>query len=181
MNEPSLLDQLSSRFGDQLVATEVAAIDPWIEVTGGGLVDVCQYLKEDPQWQLDLLNCITAVDYLHTDPKKAAKADWEPHLEVVYHLSSTKTKQTLVLKVKLPRWLGEGEGDDQSQQLPEISSVSSVWRTADWHEREVYDLSGVLFTGHPDLRRILCPEDWVGHPLRKDYEMPLEYHGIRNR
>ena len=105
MNEPSLLDQLSSRFGDQLVATEVAAIDPWIEVTGGGLVDVCQYLKEDPQWQLDLLNCITAVDYLHTDPKKAAKADWEPHLEVVYHLSSTKTKQTLVLKVKLPRWL----------------------------------------------------------------------------
>jgi NADH-quinone oxidoreductase subunit C len=179
MNEPSLLDQLNSRFGDQLVAIEVKVIDPWIEVTTGGLVDVCQYLKEDPQWQLDLLNCITAVDYLHTDPKKAAKVDWEPHLEVVYHLSSTKTKQTLVLKVTLPRWLGEG--DDQPQQLPEIPSVSSIWRTANWHEREVYDLSGVLFTGHPDLRRILCPEDWVGHPLRKDYEMPLEYHGIRNR
>lgn len=179
MNEPSLLDQLNSRFGDQLVTIEVNVIDPWIEVTTGGLVDVCQYLKEDPQWQLDLLNCITAVDYLHTDPKKAAKVDWEPHLEVVYHLSSTKTKQTLVLKVTLPRWLGEG--DDQPQQLPEIPSVSSIWRTANWHEREVYDLSGVLFTGHPDLRRILCPEDWVGHPLRKDYEMPLEYHGIRNR
>jgi NADH-quinone oxidoreductase subunit C len=56
-----------------------------------------------------------------------------------------------------------------------------VWRTADWHEREVYDLSGVNFTGHPDLRRILCPEDWVGHPLRKDYEMPLDYHGIRGK
>ena len=59
--------------------------------------------------------------------------------------------------------------------------VTSLWGTADWHEREVYDLSGVYFTGHPNLRRILCPEDWVGHPLRKDYEMPLEYHGIRGR
>ena len=181
MNEPSLLDQLSNRFGDHLVATEMEAIDPWIEVNAEGLVDVCQYLKNDAQWQLDLLNCITAVDYLHTDPKKAAKVDWEPHLELVYHLSSTKTKQTLVLKVKSARWANEGDENAQEQQLPEIPSVSSIWRTADWHEREVYDLSGVLFTGHPDLRRILCPEDWVGYPLRKDYEMPLDYHGIRNR
>ena len=66
-------------------------------------------------------------------------------------------------------------------RLPEVASLAGVWRTADWHEREVYDLSGVSFTGHPDLRRILCPEDWVGHPLRKDYEMPLEYHGIRGK
>ena len=63
MNEPSLLDQLNSRFGDQLVTIETEAIDPWIEVTADSLVDICQYLKEDPQWQLDLLNCITAVDY----------------------------------------------------------------------------------------------------------------------
>jgi NADH-quinone oxidoreductase subunit C len=81
-----------------------------------------------------------------------------------------------VLKVNLPRWSGDVAG-----HLPELPSVTAVWRTADWHEREVYDLSGVLFTGHPDLRRILCPEDWVGHPLRKDYEMPMEYHGIRAR
>ena len=60
-------------------------------------------------------------------------------------------------------------------------SVSGVWPTADWHERETYDLVGVRFTGHPNLVRILCPEDWVGHPLRKDYEMPLEYHGIRGK
>ena len=97
-------------------------------------------------------------------------------MEVVYHLSSTVKKHTLVLKVMLPRWK-----DDQPGQLPEVPSVADVWRTADWHEREVFDLSGVRFTGHPDLRRILCPEDWVGHALRKDYEMPLEYHGIRGR
>ena len=65
--------------------------------------------------------------------------------------------------------------------LPEVPSVTGVWRTADWHEREVFDLSGVNFIGHPRLNRILCPEDWEGYPLRKDYEMPLEYHGMRGR
>ena len=81
-----------------------------------------------------------------------------------------------MLKTQLPRWQGDVAG-----QLPDLPSVVGVWRTADWHEREVYDLSGVNFTGHPDLRRILCPEDWEGYPLRKDYQMPLEYHGIRGR
>jgi len=76
----------------------------------------------------------------------------------------------------LPRWRGEVPG-----QLPQVPTVSHVWRTAEWHEREVYDLSGIEFVGHPDMRRILCPEDWVGHPLRKDYQMPEEYHGIRAR
>ena len=123
-----------------------------------------------------MCNCITAVDYLHTDPKKAAKAGWEPHIEVVYHISSIAKKHTLVVKTKVPRWK-----DDEEGELPEVPSVTGVWRTADWHEREVFDLSGVMFTGHPDLRRILCPEDWDGYPLRKDYEMPLEYHGIRGR
>ena len=65
--------------------------------------------------------------------------------------------------------------------MPEVPSVTGLWKGAIWHEREVYDLSGVWFTGHPELRRILLSEDWVGHPLRKDYEFPLEYHGIRGR
>ena len=129
-----------------------------------------------------MLNCITVVDYFEPDPKKAAKAGWDPHLEVVYHLSSTVKKTvngscfTVVLKVITPRWKGDQEGE-----LPEVPSVTGIWRTADWHERETFDLSGVRFTGHPDLRRILCPEDWEGYPLRKDYEMPMEYHGIRGR
>ena len=133
-------------------------------------------LKDEPSLAFDMLNCITAVDYCEPDPKKAKKVDWEPHLEVVYHLSSTTRKHTLVLKVMLPRWKNDQEGE-----LPEVPTVSGIWSTADWHEREVYDLSGVHFVGHPNLRRILCPEDWVGYPLRKDYEMPLDYHGIRGR
>jgi NADH-quinone oxidoreductase subunit C len=170
------LDQLSTKFPDGIVGHEMNSLDPWVEVTAEALPRICRFLKDDKSAQMNFLNCITAVDYCEPDPKKAAKVKWEPHIEIVYHLSSTVKKHTMVLKVKLPRWKNETEG-----QLPEIPSVASIWRTADWHEREVFDLSGIQFVGHPDLRRILCPEDWVGYPLRKDYEMPLEYHGIRGR
>ena len=176
MPGPSLIEQLKSKFGEKITGANLANIDPWIEVAPNGLLQVCHYLRNDPDLAFDYLNCITGVDYLHTDEKKAAKAEWQPHTEVVYHLFSMKHKHSLVLKVLLPRWKNDRVGE-----LPEMPSVSGIWRTADWHEREVYDLNGVNFTGHPNLRRILCPEDWVGHPLRKDYEMPLEYHGIRGR
>ena len=76
----------------------------------------------------------------------------------------------------LPRWKDGNEGE-----LPEIPTVTGVWKIADWHERETFDLVGINFVGHPNLVRILCAEDWVGHPLRKDYEFPLEYHGMRGK
>ncbi len=125
----------------------------------------------------DLLNNISGVDYLEPEAKKLAKAGFEPHLELVYHFSKfTEPGVRLTLKVMLPRWK-----DDVVGELPEVPSVAHIWRTADWHEREVYDLVGIRFTGHPDLRRILMNDDWHGHPLRKDYEFPLEYHDIRCR
>jgi NADH-quinone oxidoreductase subunit C len=170
------LDRLKSRFGEKITGSNLEALDPWIEVSPDGLVEVCRYLKTDPDLRFDMLCDLTAVDYCEPDPKKAAKVTWQQHLEVVYHLWSVRNKVSLVVKVILPRWK-----NDEPGELPEVPTVSDVWRTADWHERECYDLLGVRFTGHPNLRRILCPEDWVGHPLRKDYEMPLEYHGIRNR
>lgn len=171
-----MLDRLQKKFGSKIIAIKRDAIDPWIEVAPEALVEVCQFLKMDADARFNLLNCITAVDYFEPDPKKAAKAGFSPHLELVYHLTSISKKHAIVVKVKLPRWKA-----DQPGNLPEVPSVSGVWRTADWHEREVFDLSGIWFNGHPSLRRILCPEDWEGHPLRKDYEMPLEYHGIRGR
>jgi len=176
MSGQDLLSRLKQKLGDKITGSNLQAIDPWIEVAPSGLVEVCRFLRDDATLQFNFLNCITVVDYLEKDPKKAAKVDFAPHLEVLYHLSSIPKKHTLVLKVMLPRWK-----DDIPGQLPELPTVNEVWRTADWHEREVYDLSGVLFIGHPDMRRILCPEDWDGYPLRKDYEMPLEYHGIRGR
>ena len=176
MSRPSLLDQLKAKFGELIAGAKPDAIDPWVEVAPEGLIEVCRFLQTDPEMQMNMLNCITGVDYLQTDPKKAAKTEWSPHLQVIYHLSSTVLNHRIVLKVRLPRWRDGVEG-----QLPELPTVSGIWRTADWHEREVFDLVGVFFVGHPDLRRILCPEDWAGHPLRKDYQMPLEYHGIRGR
>lgn len=175
-NGQAFLDQLKKKFGAGITGANLEAIDPWIEVSPDALVDVCTYLRDDAALQFNFLNCISGVDYFEPDAKKAAKVTWQPHTEVVYHLWSLPNKMSLVLKVILPRWK-----DDVAGQLPEVPTISGVWATADWHEREVFDLSGVNFVGHPDLRRILCPEDWLGHPLRKDYEMPLEYHGIRGR
>ena len=166
---------LEQQFPGRLKKT-LEGLDPFVVVQPDDLVAVCRFLRDDPRLHFDLLNCISGVDYLETDAKKVAKAGFEPHTEVVYHLSSFVHRHRFTLKLLLPRWK-----DNQTGQLPEVPSVAHVWPTADWHEREVYDLSGVWFTGHPDLTRILLSEDWEGYPLRKDYEFPLEYHGIRCR
>ena len=176
MSGQVFVDQLRAKFGDAIAGSNFENLDPWIEVTPEGLVDVCQHLHDEPTLAFDYLNCISGVDYFSDDAKKLDKLGWEPHVEVVYHLFSMTHKHSLVLKIKLPRWKNDIPGE-----LPEVPSVAHIWATADWHEREVYDLSGIYFTDHPNLRRILCPEDWEGYPLRKDYEMPLEYHGIRGR
>jgi NADH-quinone oxidoreductase subunit C len=176
MSGQAFVDRLKKKFGAKITSSDLTALDPWIEIAPEGLVEVATFLRDEADLRFDMLNCVTCVDYLEVDPKKAAKVAWQPHLELVYHLWSVPHKRSLVLKVMLPRWRGDIPG-----QLPEVDSVAAVWPTADWHEREVYDLSGIDFVGHPNLRRILCPEDWVGHPLRKDYEMPLEYHGIRGK
>jgi NADH-quinone oxidoreductase subunit C len=168
-----LLDQ---QFGDKIKAKKLDALDPFVTVDAADLPDVCRFLRDDPRLSFTLLNCVSGVDYFEPDAKKAPKAGFEPHLEVVYHLQSFAHRHRFVLKVMLPRWK-----DGKPGQLPEVPSVTSIWRAADWHEREVYDLCGVWFTGHPELRRILLADDWQGYPLRKDYEFPLEYHGIRGR
>ena len=174
METSAILEKLQQQFEAEIVTSDLEALDPWIEVTPVGLVDVCRALRDEPDLRFNMLHCISGVDYFEPDPKKAAKVDWEPHIELLYHLSSLEHKHRLVLKVSMPRWRDDAEG-----RLPEVPTVSHLWSTANWHEREVYDLSGIHFTGHPDLQRILLPRDWEGHPLRKDYQQPAEYRGIR--
>lgn len=176
MNAADIITYLETKFGPKIKAKKLDAIDPFVVVEPADLLEVMQFLRDEPALRFDILNCISGVDYLEMDPKKAPKAGFEPHFEVVYHLQSFPHRHRFVVKLMLPRWQGNQPG-----KLPEVPSVVALWGTADWHEREVYDLSGVWFAGHPDLRRILLADDWEGHPLRKDYEFPLEYHGIRGR
>jgi NADH-quinone oxidoreductase subunit C len=105
-----------------------------------------KWLKESPELNFDFLFCITCVD-------------WRTHLSMVYHLTSTIFLHTLIVKIKV---------DDRNN--PEVPSVAHRWRTAEFHEREAYDLFGMKFSNHPDLRRIFLTDDWQGWPLRKDYE-----------
>jgi NADH-quinone oxidoreductase subunit C len=119
-------------------------------VPGEKLVAVCGYLREEPGLRFNFLSDLTAMDRFPLDPR----------FELNYHLLSIPMRQAMRLRVRL-------EGGN-----PQVDTVTTVWPTAEWHEREVFDLFGVRFAGHPDLRRILMPEDWEGHPLRKDY--PVE-------
>jgi NADH-quinone oxidoreductase subunit C len=176
MTPTEIHQKLTAKFGDKITGANLETLDPWIEVAPAAIADVARFLKTDEDLSLDALNNLCGVDYCEPDPKKAAKFGHEPHVEVVYHLYSYRHRHGIVIKVKLPRWK-----NNQTGQLPDLPTVSDVWAIADWHEREAFDLVGINFTGHRDLRRILCTEDWVGHPLRKDYEFPLEYHGIRGK
>ncbi len=176
MTSADIIALCEKEFGPKIKAKNLTVADPFVVIDPADLLAFCRFLKSNETLQFDLLNCISGVDYLEPDPKKAPKAGFDPHLEVVYHLSSFQRKHRFVFKLILPRWK-----DNKPGELPEVPSVTSVWRAADWHEREVYDLCGVWFTGHPNMTRILLADDWVGYPLRKDYEYPLEYHGIRGR
>jgi len=115
---------------------------------------VCSFLKSDSEMVFKSLMSLSGVDHD------------EEHLRVVYHLYSIEKDHKITLDVIVPK------------SDPKVPTVANVWRTADWHEREAFDLIGVVFDGHPDMRRILLPDDWEGHPLRKDYETPEMYNGI---
>jgi len=119
------------------------------------IVDVCQFLKETEGLEYNFLSDITAVDYYPDEPRFA----------VCYHLYSMLYNRRLRLKVPL-------SGDN-----PHVPSIVSVWKSADWEEREAYDMMGIVFDGHPALRRILMPDDWEGYPQRKDY--PLGYEQVQ--
>ena len=127
------------------------------------LLEAMRVLYEHEELYFDQLACLTALD-------NGPAAEGEGTVEVIYHLCSIPYGHQLALRVQVPR------GNDVTPA--EVPSVAHLWRTADWHEREAYDMVGIRFSGHPDLRRIMLPEDWQGHPLRKDYQEQEKYHGI---
>jgi NADH-quinone oxidoreductase subunit C len=158
MEMAKIHERLTARFGERVLSAELGAKNPWFLVETGAIREVCRFLRDEPDIRCDVLSNLSGVDY---------KDDGT--IEMVYHLYSYPERHLIVLKVRADR------------NDPVVPSVEPVWKAANWLEREIYDLLGVNFTDHPDLRRLLMPEDWVGHPLRKDFVEPDEYHGISTR
>ncbi|MBM3984126.1 MAG: NADH-quinone oxidoreductase subunit C [Planctomycetes bacterium] len=161
MKEAELHARLAASGLTGIGALDTSARDPFVTVEAGALVAALTFLRDDPECRMEMLHNVTAVE----------RAD---AMEVVYHVCSLARHHTLTVKVRLPR----PAGGTHDTWIPEVPSVAGVWAAADWHEREQWDLLGVRFTGHPDLRRILLPAEWIGHPLRKDYVYPGEHGGI---
>jgi NADH-quinone oxidoreductase subunit C len=157
MDAKAIGERLSARFGERITATNLEAASPFAVVAADAIVEVAGFCKSDPDLALDNLMCLSGVDY----PKETP-----PRMEVVYHLLSYTHGHTFALKVHLPR------------ENPTVATVEGIWGVANWHEREAYDMFGIVFTGHSDLRRILLPDDWVGFPLRKDWVDPDFYNGM---
>lgn len=143
-----LYPRIQERFGDAVKLVEQFA-DDVIEVNNDALLELGFYLRDEDDLDFDFCHCISGVD----DGDKGTYSS-------VLHLTSFSKKHWIVLSASAPK------------EKPEIPSLCSVWAAAEWHEREAYDLMGIVYTEHPDLRRILCAEEWQGHPLRKDYEIP---------
>ncbi|QCR24207.1 NADH-quinone oxidoreductase subunit C [Pontibacter sp. SGAir0037] len=154
---------ITEQFGqDVIVAENTNNLQPYLVLQAERLPEVCLELHDNEQTYFDFLSCITGLD---NGPAAGT-------MEVIYNLYSIPYDHHLMLKVTVPRHPADA-------LLPEVPTVSHIWRTADWHEREVYDLLGISFKNHPDMRRILCTADWEGHPLRKDYKLQDYYHGIK--
>ncbi|MDQ3393014.1 MAG: NADH-quinone oxidoreductase subunit C [Bacteroidota bacterium] len=162
MSVEEISNIITSKFGEEAIL----GLDPntspsLLEIPTKLIAEICLELHVNELCYFDFLSCITGID---NGPDKGT-------MEVVYNLYSIPYDLKLMLKVTVPR-------NKEGERLPSVPTVSHIWKTADWHEREIYDLVGINFLGHQDLRRILLPADWEGHPLRRDYKNLENYHGI---
>lgn len=156
-------ESLINKFGERCILGEDrSGLQASLTINTASIREVCFFLRDHPEFYFDFLSCISGVDY-GTELNQ---------MGIVYHLASIpyKTQQTLKIHFDIDR---------NAEALPIVPSVSQVWRSADWHEREVFDMFGIRFEEHPDMRRILCPDDWEGYPLRKDYQTAEQYKGIK--
>lgn len=156
MTPEDIHSRLRARFGEAVADWRAAEHgDSYIEITPGVLRDAAQFLRDDRDLLFDYLRLVTGVD----------RGD---SLCSIYHVYSYVHLHAVTLHVSVAR------------ANPRVPSVVGIWPAAEWHEREAYDMMGIEYEGHPNLRRILLPDDWEGFPLRKDYVPPKLYHGLTN-
>ena len=154
---------LTEKFGEDVITgEETTGLQPALLITPDRIAGVCLELRNNPATYFDFLSCLSGVDYGVEDGR----------FGVVYHLTSIPYQTQLVLKISK-------QHDRSGEALPHFPSIVSVYAAADWHEREAYDMLGIYFEGHPDMRRLLMPDDWEGFPLRKDYQNAEYYKGIK--
>ncbi len=155
MDPKAIYEALKARFGDAVTEFQGEGFrPPFVVAAPASFADVALFLRDDPGMRFDSLMCLSGVDA-------------KDRFAVACHLHSTVHRHAIGLKAFLPK------------ENPSLPSVDAVWPAANFMEREAYDLFGIVFKGSKDLRRILLPEDWEGHPLRKDYKYPDSYHGIK--
>jgi len=157
MKIDEIISILNLKFGESKFKADPNCTPQAIVVDKNDLVQVCMELRENPSTYFDMLSCLTAID-------NGVEAKT---MEVVYNLYSIPFNVHLMLKVILPR------------ENAAVDTVTHIWKTANWNEREAFDMYGINFIGHPDLRRILMPADWEGHPLKKDYKHQEYYRDIK--
>jgi NADH-quinone oxidoreductase subunit C len=158
-------EKLAAKFREAVLPPrQVQNFDPFVGIRPESLHDVCLWLRDEPGMRFDFLRSVSGVE---ATAAMVATGAYSEGFSSVYHLYSYEHGHGLTLHVDLGR-------------DPRVRSVSDIWPAADWHEREAYDLMGIIYEGHPYPRRILLPEDWAGHPLRKDYVAPKEYNGLTN-
>ncbi len=158
MKAEEIIQLIQTELGaDAVVSQNTQALQPYFYVSVEKLIDVLRFLKNNEQTYFDLLSCVTGID------NGVAKGT----MEIVYTLFSIPNAHSIHVRVELNR------------ENPEINTATFLWKTAEWHEREIFDLLGIKFIGHPDLRRILLPANWQGYPLRKDYIEQETYHGVK--
>ncbi|MGB0715849.1 MAG: NADH-quinone oxidoreductase subunit C [Phycisphaerae bacterium] len=164
MAPEEICKRLTETFGDAIEDTVLEAGRPYAQVSAARWLEIARHLRDHDAFGFNLLRSITALDLL-AENKLASIYDLS-HIPLDQGSDLVTTTREFAIRVVTDR------------DAPSIPSVASIWPAADWHERECFDLMGIHYDGHPDLRRILCCDDWEGHPLRKDYEFPLEYNGI---
>jgi len=167
-----IFNLLKEKFGDAKVELKTdKPVEPFVVVDPLTVDKICSFLRDENDLQFDSLMNLSGVDDANGEKVKdeqGLESISGGTLSVFYHLESTKLKHKLTIKTSTDR------------KKPEVVTVTEVWKGADWHEREAYDMYGIVFLNHPDLRRILMPYDWeFGYPLRKDYKNPEFYQGMK--
>ncbi len=183
MEAQAIYDLLAAKIGEGALGFDAEALDPVATVAPASIVDACTFLRDDERCDFNQLMCLSGLDWDGYDENGKGKSVsilgytdlGEPETSdrvsegdfgVVYNLYSHNQKHKFTLQVRVPR------------EVASVPTVSEIWETANWHEREAWDLVGIRFAGHTDLRRMLMEENWVGHPLRKDYEMPSQWESV---